>query len=72
MSVNVTPITGLMTGKINIKVVTRYPYCSKGTGRRDNSTKCEERLQAVPFVFSTTVWAPGPSRMAGTPFVSAA
>src|SRR5260370_20193613 len=47
MSVNVTPIAGLMAGKVGRKVVTRYPNCCQGTGRRDQLTKREERLHAL-------------------------
>jgi hypothetical protein len=72
MSVNVTPIAGLMAGKVGRKVVARYPYSSQGTGRRDHTTKCEGRFQAVPFVFSTVGLATGVSGTAGTPFARAA
>jgi hypothetical protein len=49
MSVNVTPITGLMTSKVGREVVARYPYCCEGTGRRDHTTKGEEGLHAFDF-----------------------
>src|ERR1700719_4887588 len=61
MSVNVPPITGLMAGKVDRKVVARYPNCCEGTGRRDNLTKGEEGLHAVPFGFSTVGLATGVS-----------
>lgn len=49
MSVNVSPIAGLMAGKVGRKVVARYLNCCKGTGRRDQLTKGEERLHALVF-----------------------
>jgi hypothetical protein len=71
MSVNVTPIAGLMTGKADREVVARHPNCCEGTGRRDHTTRGEEGLHAVSFVFSTFGLATGMSGTAGTPFASA-
>ena len=72
MSVNVTPITGLVAGKVDRKVVARYPNRGEGTGRSDYTTKREEGLHAFPFVFSTFDFATGVSGIAGTPFANAA
>jgi len=47
VSVNSTPITGLMARKVARKVVARYPNCCQGAGRRDHTAKGEEWLQAL-------------------------
>src|ERR1700722_18140030 len=72
VSVNSTPITGLMARKVSKKVVARYPNRFEGTGRRDQATKGEEALHTVPFVFSRVGLATGVSGTAGTPFARVA
>jgi len=61
-----------MTNKKFPRLLAGFFNRSQRTGGSKYMTKREQQLYAVSFVFSTTVWAPGPSRIAGTPFASAA
>jgi len=71
MSVSFSPMAELMSG--GEVVVARFSYSCKRTGGEVSyTTKRELQFHAFSFGLSTTVWAPGPSRIAGAPFASAA
>jgi hypothetical protein len=65
-------LTTDMTSKKIPRLLAGCFHRSQRSGGNSYTTKREQQLYVVSLVFSTTVWAPGSSRIAGTPFASAA